>query len=60
MNYLILLKRFSKPICVESNEEGENPLQSYLLNSEEIILISQVPTSEEIRKKPSEEAKRNI
>ena len=60
MKYLILLKRFSKPICVESNEEGENPLHSYLLNSEETILTSQVPTSEEIRKKPSEEAKINI
>ena len=44
------------PICVEPNEEGENPLHSYLLNSEEII-PSQVPTSKEIRKRPRKEAK---
>ena len=42
------------PICIESNEEGENPLDSYLLNSEETMLISQVPTSEEISIAPDE------
>ena len=35
-------------ICVELNEEGENPLNSYLLNSEETMLISQMPISEKI------------
>lgn len=42
------------PICVESNEEGENPLVSYLLNSEEIMLISHVSTSGEISIAPGE------
>lgn len=47
------------PICVESNEEGENSLYSYILNPEKTILISQMPTSEKISitlgqgKKPS-------
>ena len=42
------------PGCVESNEEGENPLDSYLLNSKETMLISQVPTSEKISIAPGE------
>ena len=47
------------PICVQSNKEGENPLDSYLWNSEEKMLTSLVPTLEEISistgegKKPS-------
>lgn len=47
------------PICVESNEEGENSLYSYILNPENTILISQMSTSEKISitlgqgKKPS-------
>ena len=45
------------PVCAESNEEGENPLDSYRLNSEETMLISQVPTSEEISISPGEEKK---
>ena len=42
------------PMCVESNEEGENSLDSYLFNSEETMLISQVPTSEQISIAPLE------
>ena len=48
------------PICTESNEEGENPLDSYLLNSEETMLISQVPTSEEISIAPGEGEKPSL
>ena len=53
MNYLIWLTAWYQEIkwariCAESNEEDENQLDSYLLNSEEEMLISQVPTSEEI------------
>ena len=42
------------PIFVESNEQYENPLDNYQLNSEETILISQIPTSEEITIAPGE------
>ena len=35
-------------------KKAQNPLDSYLLNSEETILISQVPTSEEISIAPGE------
>ena len=42
------------PICIESNEEGQNPLDSYLLNSEETMPISQMPISEEISIVPGE------
>ena len=41
-------------ICFESIEEGKNPLYSYWLNPEETMLISQVPTSEEISIAPGE------
>ena len=48
------------PICGESNEDVENPLDSYLLNSEETVLISQVPISEEIRIAPGEGEKPSL
>ena len=35
-------------ICVESNEEGENSVDSYLLNSKETMLISQLAILEGI------------
>ena len=44
-------------ICVESNEQGENHLDSNLLNSGETMLISQVPTSEKITITPGERKK---
>ena len=47
------------PIFVESNEQYENPLDNYQLNSEETILISQIPTSEEITIAPGEGKKPN-
>ena len=42
------------PTCGELNEQGENPLDSNLLNSGETMLISQVPTSEKISIAPGE------
>ena len=47
------------PIFVESNEQYENPLDNYQLNSEETILISQIPTSKEITIAPGEGKKPN-
>ena len=47
------------PIFVKSNEQYENPLDNYQLNSEETILISQIPTSEEITIAPGEGKKPN-
>lgn len=41
-------------ICVESNE-GKNPSDSYLLNLEDTMLISEVPTSKEISIVPGEQ-----
>ena len=41
-------------ICVESNK-GKNLSDSYLLNLEDTMLISEVPTSNEISIVPGEE-----